>query len=79
MSTGTVILFCVLSFVVALLIGGVVAFFLGVSHRKRVAEAEIGSAEDQAKKIINEAYRSAQGRSTQDPQRCRSGRERASQ
>ena len=50
MSTGTVILFCVLSFVVALLIGGVVAFFLGVSHRKHVAEAEIGSAEDQAKK-----------------------------
>ena len=43
MSTGTVILFCVLSFVVALLIGGVVAFFLGVSHRKRVAEAEIRS------------------------------------
>ena len=62
MSTGTVILFCVLSFVVALLIGGVVAFFLGVSHRKRVAEAEIGSAEDQAKKIINEAYRSAEAK-----------------
>ena len=62
MSTGTVILFCVLSFVVALLIGGAVAFFLGVSHRKRVAEAEIGSAEDQAKKIINEAYRSAEAK-----------------
>lgn len=62
MSTGTVILFCALSFVVALLIGGVVAFFLGISHRKRVAEAEIGSAEDQAKKIINEAYRSAEAK-----------------
>ena len=62
MSIGTVILYCAIAFVAALLIGGVIAFFIGVAYRKRVAESEIGSAEDQAKKIINEAYRTAEAK-----------------
>lgn len=41
-------------------IAAVGAFFLGVSHRKRVAEREIGSAEAQAKKILEEAIKSAE-------------------
>lgn len=30
---------------------GAVAFFAGINHRKKIAEAEIGSAEAEAKKL----------------------------
>jgi ribonuclease Y len=53
------ILLCLISFVVAGGIFGFVAFKLGVNYRKKVAEAEIGSAEEQAKKILNDAIRDA--------------------
>lgn len=46
--------------VIVAVIAAVGAFFLGVSHRKRVAEREIGSAEAQAKKILEEAIKSAE-------------------
>lgn len=53
----TVIVFVIA--VAALLLGAVVAglvcFNLGIAHRKKIAEAEIGSAEEQAKKIVAEA------------------------
>lgn len=54
------ILLCVGSFVVAGVIFGVIAFKLGVSHRKKIAEAEIGSAEEEARKIVNDAVKSAE-------------------
>ena len=38
---------------------GAVAFFAGVNHRKREAEAAIGSAEDEAKRIISNAIKTA--------------------
>ncbi len=38
---------------------GIISFFLGVAHRKNVAEAEIGSAEQEAKKIISDAIKAA--------------------
>ncbi|MEE1223631.1 MAG: ribonuclease Y [Clostridia bacterium] len=38
---------------------GFVSFRAGVSHRKRVAEAEFGSAEEKAKSIISDAERAA--------------------
>lgn len=59
MGTPTVILFCVISFVLAGLIFSFIAFKLGVNYRKKVAEAEIGSAEEQAKKILNDALKDA--------------------
>ena len=59
MDTMTVIS-CVISFVVAAVIAGIIAFKLGVSYRKKVAEAEIGSAEDEARKIINDAVKTAE-------------------
>ena len=59
---GTLILYCTITFLIALIIGGVIAFFIGVAYRKKVAETEIGSAEDQAKKIINEACRTAEAK-----------------
>ncbi len=40
----------------------IVAFVLGVLYRKRVAEREIASAEDEAKRIINEAIKSAENK-----------------
>ena len=55
----TVILFCVVSFVVAGLIFGFIAFKMGVNYRKKVAEAEIGCAEEQAKKILIDAAKDA--------------------
>lgn len=40
-------------------ITGIVGYISGVKHRKKVAESEIGSAEQQAKKIIDDAIKSA--------------------
>ena len=37
------------------LVVGFVCFNAGINHRKKIAEAEIGSAEEQAKRIIEEA------------------------
>ena len=45
-----------------ILVGGVVFFILGVTYRKKVAEKEIGSAEDEAKRIINEAIRGGENK-----------------
>lgn len=39
---------------------GVVCFFMGISHRRRTAEARIGSAEDEAKRIVNDAIKTAE-------------------
>lgn len=46
--------------VVAIVVGLVVGFFLGESHRKRVAEAAIGSANQEAARIINQALTTAE-------------------
>lgn len=59
MEMPTVILLCVISFVVAGLVFGFIAFKMGINYRKKVAEAEMGSAEEQAKKILNEALKDA--------------------
>lgn len=40
--------------IVALLIGGVIGVFSGIAYRKKVSEKEIGSAEEQAKKIVSD-------------------------
>lgn len=39
-----------------------IAFFLGMMYRKRVGEREIGSAEEEATRLINEAIRSGESR-----------------
>ena len=38
------------------------AFFVGMTYRKKVAEREISSAEDEAKRIINDAIKSAESK-----------------
>ncbi|MBQ7718520.1 MAG: ribonuclease Y [Clostridia bacterium] len=45
--------------VIAAAVGG---YFFGMSHRKKVAEAKIGSAESEAKKILEEASKKAESR-----------------
>lgn len=41
---------------------GAVAFFAGINHRKKIAEAEIGSAEAEAKKIVSDALKTAEAK-----------------
>ena len=48
--------------IVALLVGVLVGFALGVKWRKQVAEKEISSAEEEAKRIINESIKSAESK-----------------
>ena len=46
--------------IVALVVGAVVGFFIGGAHRKKVAEAAIGSATDEAARIVNNAMTEAE-------------------
>ena len=48
--------------VVLAIISGAICFRLGVSHRKRIAEAEIGSAEAEAKRLVDEAIKTAENK-----------------
>ncbi|MEM1484779.1 ribonuclease Y [Oscillospiraceae bacterium PP1C4] len=50
----------VICVIVAFLIGAVIAFFLGVEYRKRAAESALGSAEEEAKRLISDAIKSAE-------------------
>ncbi|MCL2404910.1 MAG: ribonuclease Y [Defluviitaleaceae bacterium] len=47
----------------ALICGIIGGFFLGIIHRKKIAESLLGSAEAQAKNLIEEANRTAESRS----------------
>ena len=47
---------------VAALVGIAIGFISGITYRKKVAEREIGSAETEATRIINEAIRSGESR-----------------
>ena len=46
----------------AALVVAIIAFFLGSSHRRRTAEAAIGSAEEEARRILNDAMRNAEAK-----------------
>ena len=48
--------------VVAAVVGIAIGFFTGVAYRKKIAEREIGSAEAEATRLINEAIRSGENR-----------------
>ncbi len=54
------ILFAVIPAVAALVVGIPVGFISGSAHRKKVAEAQIGSAEAEAKRILNDAMKTAE-------------------
>lgn len=44
------------------IIGAIAFFLVGIAYRKKVAEKEIGSAEEEAKRIINESIKSAESK-----------------
>ncbi len=48
--------------VVLAVISGAICFRLGISHRKRIAEAQIGSAEAEAKRLVDEAIKTAENK-----------------
>ena len=50
----------VIAGLIGLVIGGVICFPLGIRYRKQVSEKEISSAEEEGKRIINEAIKSAE-------------------
>ena len=50
----------IIAAVIALVVGGVVGFILGGAHRKKVAEAAIGSATQEAARIVNNAMTEAE-------------------
>ena len=52
----------VVSAIITAIIIGTVCFFVGISHRRRVAEAKIGSAELEATRLVNDAISSAEQR-----------------
>ncbi len=52
----------ILLIVLAGVICGVIAFLAGVAHRKKIAETEIGSAEQEAKRIVSDAIKTAEAK-----------------
>lgn len=48
--------------VVLAVASGVISFRFGISYRKKIAEAEIGSAEAEAKKIVDDAVKAAENK-----------------
>ena len=46
--------------VIGAAVAGFICFQLGISHRRKTAEAKIGSAEDEAKRLINDAIKTAE-------------------
>lgn len=52
----------IITAVVCIVIFLPLGIFIGIAHRKRVAEAQIGSAEVQAKKILDDAIKSAESK-----------------
>jgi len=50
----------IISVLAGLVIGGAVCFPLGIRYRKQVSEREISSAEEEGRRIINEAIKSAE-------------------
>ena len=47
---------------IALLVGFAIAFPAGIVYRKKVAEAELGSAEEEAKRVLSDAIKTAESK-----------------
>ena len=52
----------IIGFILVAMIVGIIAFFCGFSYRKRQAEAQIGSAEEKSRKIIDDAIKSGEAK-----------------
>jgi len=60
MDTPIVILLCVVSCIIGAAIGGFILFKQGIKYRKKTAEAQIGSAEEEAQRILKDAGKEAE-------------------
>ena len=56
------LILAIILIIVGVLLGLALGFAFGISYRKKVAEREIGSAEAEATRLINEAIRSGENR-----------------
>ncbi len=52
----------IIAILIAVVVTAVICFPLGISYRKKVSEKEISSAEDEARRIINEAIKSSENK-----------------
>lgn len=52
----------VICIIAAAILTGLIAFFMGVKYRKKVGEAQIGSAETKAREILDEALKNAEAK-----------------
>ena len=52
----------IIALLIGLVAGGVICFPLGIRYRKNVSEKEISSAEEEGKRIVNEAIKSAESK-----------------
>ena len=52
----------VIAAIIGIVVGVAVGIPLGIQRRKQSAEQQIGSAEEEAKRIVNEAYKCAESK-----------------
>ena len=52
----------IIASIVVVLVVLIVGFLLGIQYRKRVSEREISSAEEEARRIINEGIKTAENK-----------------
>ncbi|MBQ7794358.1 MAG: DUF3552 domain-containing protein, partial [Clostridia bacterium] len=58
-NTLTIVFICLTALFLLL---NIASFFAGISYRKKIAEAEIGTAEEHAKAILDEAEKNAKAK-----------------
>ena len=56
------LLILIVSIIAAVIVGGVIGVFIGITVRKNTAEKEIGSAEEEAKRIVSDAIKTAEAK-----------------
>ena len=56
----------------------IIGFRMGIAHRKKIAEAEFGSAEEKAKSIVSEAEKNAAAKKARIDARSKGGKPEAS-
>ena len=44
------------------ILGAIIFFLAGIRYRKKVAEKEIGSAEDEARRLVNDAIKAGENK-----------------
>ena len=56
------LLYAIIGFAVGSLLFGIICYFAGIAHRKRKAEGILGSAEEESKRILNDAMKAAEAK-----------------